>query len=200
MERLLPSPAAEATPPPQAGSGLRTTAYLLVALMLAGAAWVRFNAQIVQVVPALAGPAADIANRLADESRIKGLIELAMVPAATVAEALPAMALPPPQQRQLGEAIARRRLKLVRMPLVDLSATAADAGRAVRVSAGGYTRIVQLGRQPVVVTLPIGPAGSVSFETESADGVSIGAISLSGLIRLPDLAAGQGMDVGIIAQ
>ena len=201
MERLVPPPAVEPYVPASAGSGaLVTTAYTLLGLMLAGAAWVRFNDQIAGTVPALAGPAEAVADQLAAAHRIQGLIELPILPASATQEAVASMALPVAQAAQLTDALQRRRLRLIRMPLIDLSAAAADAGRTVQVSAGGYVRVVHLTRTPVTLTLPIGPVGTVLFQTSSPDGVGIGAMTLAGLERLPALPSGATLEVGVIAQ
>jgi hypothetical protein len=201
MERLLPPPTAEPAIPDSAGYGaLRSTTYLLLGLMLAGGAWVRFNTQIAQAVPALAGPAAEVADRLEDAGRAKALVELALLPAAEAQASIATMALPAGEATQLAAALERRRLRLIHMPLLDLSPSLPDGGRLVRVSASGYTRLVRLSRVPVSVTLPIGPVGTVSFQTIDGQGVDIGTVTLAGLMRLPDLPAGARMDVGVIAQ
>ena len=201
MERLVPAPATEPFVPARAGMGaLHTTAYTLLALMVTGAAWVRFNDQIAATVPAFAGPAEAVSDQLADASRIKGLVELAILPADAAAEAVASMALPVSDARQLTDALQRRRLRLIRIPLIDLSAAPSERGRAVQVSAGGYTRLIRLSRTPVTVTLPVGPVGTVSFQTASTDGVGIGAMTLTGLARLPALPAGATLEVGVIAQ
>ena len=61
-------------------------------------------------------------------------------------------------------------------------------------------RVVRLSHTPVTLTLPIGPVATVSFQTSSADGVGIGAMTLAGLQRLPDLPQGATLQVGVIAQ
>ena len=75
-----------------------------------------------------------------------------------------------------------------------------DTARVVEVSAGGYTRVVRLTRLPVSVTLPIGPVGSVAIRNLGAEAVGIGALTLEGPVRLPDLPAAAGVEVGVIAQ
>ncbi len=201
MERLLPPPATEPPIPASAGSGaLQTAAYTILALMVAGAAWVRFSDQIAGLSPSLAGPAEAVADRLADAGRIRGLVELPIVPRGAEAEAVAGMALSAADARLLTDALQRRRLRLVRMPLIDLTAAPAEQGHTVQVSAGGYTRAVQLSRVPVTLTLPVGPVGTVSFQTRSADEVGIGAMTLAGLARLPTLSNGATLAVGVIAQ
>ena len=201
MERLVPPPAVEPYVAASAGSGaLMTAAYTLLGLMVAGAAWVRFNDQIAGTVPVLAGPAEAVADQLADAGRIKGLVELPIVPAGATQEAVASMTLPAAQAAQLTDALQRRRLRLIRMPLIDMSPAPADEGRTVQVSASGYVRVVQLSHTPVTLTLPIGPVGTVSFQTFSTDGVGIGAMTLAGLQRLPALPSGATLQVGVIAQ
>ena len=75
------------------------------------------------------------------------------------------------------------------------------------VSSGGYDRLIRLGRQPVVVTLPIDRVGTVSFRVPAGEakalpaaGLGIGALTQTGPLRLPDLGANQELDVGVIAQ
>jgi hypothetical protein len=201
MERLLPAPATEPPILVRAGSGaLHTAVYTLLALMVFGAAWVRFNDQIAETVPALAGPAEDVADTLANAHRIKGLLEVPILPASATQEAVASMALPAADAHLLTEAVQRRRVVLIQMPLIDLGTAATDQGRMVRVSAAGYTRLVKLSRTPVTLTLPVGPVGTVSFQTSSADGVDIGTVTLAGPTRLPDLPAGDTLEVGVIAQ
>jgi hypothetical protein len=91
-----------------------------------------------------------------------------------------------------------RRVRLVRMPLIDESPS--DGGHDVIVSTAGYSRPLRLVRTPVVVTLPLGPAGEVSFATPDLDAVGIGTMGVSGPIRLPDLARGDVLSVGVVAQ
>ena len=201
MDRLVPATASEMPIPARSGSGpLHATAYTLLALMVAGAAWVRFNDRIAASIPALAGPAEGVADRLADASRIKGLLEVPILAANATAQAVADMALPDSEAKLLTDALRRRQLRLIRMPLLDLSAAPAAQGRMVQVSAGGYTRTLQLSRTPVTVTLPVGPVGTVSFQTASTDGVGIGAMTLAGLARLPALPAGATLEIGVIAQ
>ena len=203
MESLSPTQAAEPQIPQAAGaSGLRITIYALLAVLLLAGGWVRFNRQIAAVSPMLAAPVADVAAQVADSGRVKGLVELGLVPISATGEAVAAMGLPSGDAAVLAEAVRRERLRLVRLPIFDLSPSlsAEPGGRVVEVSSGGYTRFVRLGRQPLSVTLPMGPVGSVSFRNLSPDAVGIGALTLAGPVRLPDLAAAGTMDVGVIAQ
>ena len=201
MERLVPNQAPEAAPP-QAGGVLRGTLYAVLALMLLAGAWVRFNGQIASVVPALAGPAADIADQLGFSDHARGLLALDLLPAGAPADAVAAMGLTPADTATLTEALRRQRLRLVHLPVLDVSpvAAAGDAGRSVEVSSGGYTRLVRLTRQPITLTLPIAIAGTVTFRTADAASVSIGALTLAGPVRLPDLQSGESLRVGVLAQ
>ena len=200
----LPSQAAEPKLPEAAGSGaLRGVVYTLLGALLLAGAWVRFNPQIAAVAPDLAAPVADIAARAAAPGRVQGLFEVGLLPMSTTAEAVAAMGLPAEQTATLTQAVRRGRLRLVRLPLFDFGLTpddAPDPARIVEVSAGGYTRVVRLTRLPVTLTVPIGPVGTVSFRNLSAGSVDIGALTLAGPVRLPDLPAASGLDVGVIAQ
>lgn len=204
MQSLSPREAAEPSIPDAAGSGaLRTTVYgVLLVLVLAGA-WVRFNHQIAALAPALAAPVAGVANQLADQGRVKGLVEVGLLPLSATAEAVAQMGLPAGDAAALTEAVRRGRQRLVRLPLFDLSPTLPGddgAGRGIEVSSGGYTRFILLTRQPLTITLPISRIGAVSFRNANAEMIDIGALTLTGPVRLPDLPAGQLMDVGVIAQ
>lgn len=204
MERPLSREAAEPSVPDAAGAGaLRTLIYGMLAVMLLAGGWVRFNRQIASVVPALAAPVADVANQVADAGRVKGLVEIGLLPVSATAEAVAAMGLPASDAAALAQAVRRGRLRLVRLPLFDLSPSLpadAAAGRAIEVSTGGYTRFVRLTRQPLTVTLPIGPVGTVAFRNASGDVIDIGALTLEGPVKLPDLGTGGVMTVGVIAQ
>ena len=206
MDRLSPNPSLEPSIPEAPGSGaLRRTAYAGMALLLLAGGWIRFNDKIASVSPALAGPAGAIAQQAADAGGPQGLFELQMMPSAAVAAAVAAMGLPASNAALLAADLKRDRIRLVQMPLFDAGvATGADtlAGRAVEVSSGGYTRLVQLTRQPVVVTLPISRVGTVSFRVvgHATDALGIGALTLSGPVVLPELSAGQQLDVGVVAQ
>lgn len=204
MDRLLPTEAAEPAIPDAAGAGaLRGLVYTVLALLLLAGAWVRFNPQIAAIAPMLAGPAADVAAQMAASGRVQGLVELDLLPMRATAEAVAAMRLPADEAATLTQAVRRGRLRLVRLPLFDFGAdpaAAPDAARIVEVSAAGYTRVIRLTRLPVAVTLPIGPVGSVSIRNLGAGTVGIGALTLDGPVRLPDLPAAAGLEVGVIAQ
>lgn len=205
MERLSPIPAAD-TPiaeAPGVSSG-RAAAYVFLALLLAGGGWVRFNNQLASLAPGLAGPAAGIAAAPAQAGPITTLLELSMLPQHPSAEAIAALGLPPGASAAMVEAVRRNRVRLVQMPLFDAGPTGSGVGHVVEVSSGGYSRLVQLSRQPVIVTVPIDRAGTVAFRIPdsgaSADTLGIGAVTATGPVRLPDLAHGQELDVGVIAQ
>lgn len=197
--------AAEPELPASAGSaGLRAALSVLLAAMLVAGAWVRFNGSIASVAPWLAGPAAAVADEMAQPGRVKGLVELGMLPTAAGPEAVATMGLPVGEAATLAQAVQRGRLRLVRLPLFDADATEGAAGtvesaRSVEVSSGGYTRLVALTRRPAVVLLPIGRVGTVSFHAVGA-GADVGALTLTGPVQLPTLAAGQSLEVGVVAQ
>lgn len=208
MERLSPIPTEEQPVPGTTGtSSLRVTVYSLLALLLAAGGWVRFNDQIASVSPALAGPAAGAAAEVADAGAIRQLLELGMLPQATAPAAVAALGLPPADAAAMTDALRRDRLRLVQLPLFDAGMSApgdALTGRMVEVSSGGYTRLVRLSRQPVLVTLPIDRVGTVSFRIPANDtgseALGIGAFTLTGPMHLPDISQGQELDVGVVAQ
>jgi hypothetical protein len=203
MDRLLPRDAPEAALPQEGGTSvLRGTAYTVLAVMLVAGAWVRFNGQIAAIAPALAGPASEIADQLGVSGQPRGLLALDMLPVGAPGEAVASMGLNQADTASLTEALRRQRLRLVHLPVLDVSPVlaAGETGHSVEVSAGGYTRVVRLTRQPVTLTLPIAAAGTVTFRSEGPDAVSIGALTLAGPIRLPVLQSGQNLHVGVLAQ
>ncbi len=199
----LPETNSEPPLPHHAGAdALRTTIYSLLAVMLLAGAWVRFNDRIGAIAPALSGPAAGVADEAGLSGRIKGLIEVALVAPSATPQAIAALQLPGADLAALTQAVEQQRLRLVRLPLFDASPGISNGlgGRAVVVSSGGYTRMVRLGRAPVVLTLPIARVGTVSFHGLDAAPVTIGAVTLSGPMTLPSLSGGQVLNVGIVAQ
>jgi hypothetical protein len=188
---------AAASQPP---SALRSTLYTLLAVALVAGLWVRFNTQIAAIAPALAGPDALVASQDSDPSHIRGLIQLGLLPESQEAAAVAAMGLPPSDAAALTAALQRGRLRLAHLPLLDDSPVLQGGGHAVQVSAGGYTRLLMLTREPTVVTVPVGSVGTVSFSTPETTGVGIVGLTLSGPVRLPELQAGQVFSVGVIAQ
>ncbi len=207
MDRLNPALAPDPEAPLATGSGpLRQTALGVLAVMVVAGGWIRFNDRIASVMPALAAPSTVLTDRAAgDGDMIRGLVELGLLPSTATAAAVASMGLPPQEAAVLAAAVQRGRVRLARLPLFDagpVDANALDAAgtRSVQVSAGGYTSLVRLTRQPVVVTLPIGPVGSVLFRTAGGGEVAIGALTLDGPVRFPTLQVGQQLDVGVIAQ
>ena len=190
-------------------SAARTTLYALLAMMLAAGGWVRFNDQIATLAPGLAAPASGVAQGAA-RLPVHGLVELGLLPRAAEPAAVAALGLPQSDAAAMLGALKRDRLRLVQMPLFDAGLSApdgTDSGRAVLVSSGGYTRLVRIGRQPVMVTLPIDRVGTVTFQVPvreagalPANGLGIGAITASGPVRFPDLGQGEALEVGVIAQ
>ena len=197
----MPAPqAAEPELTASAGSAaLRVTVSTLLAVLLVAGVWVRFNGRIAAIAPGLAGPAALVADELGESGRVRGLLELGLLPAPAGPDAVAAMGLPTAEAAALAQAVQRGRLRLVRLPLFD-AAAGPEAGRIVQVSSAGYTRLVPLTRQPVVVTLPIGRVGTVSFRDAGPGGIGVGALTLTGPVQLPQLAPGQTLDVGVVAQ
>jgi hypothetical protein len=211
MDRLSPTQIAEPELPASSGSSsLRVTIYAALALTLAAGGWVRFNNQIATVAPGLAAPAAGVAQQAAQAPNLDSLLELGLVSRASEPAAVASLGLPPSDTTAMLDAVKRDRLRLVQMPLFDAGMSApdgSDAGRTVMVSSGGYSRLVRIGRQPVVVTLPIDRVGTVSFRIPAreagalpASGLGIGAVTATGPVRFPDLAQGQELDVGVVAQ
>ena len=197
-------PSSEAAEPLATGSqrpsALRSTLYTLLAVALAAGLWVRFNTQIAAIAPALAGPDGLVASQAADPSHIRGLVQLSLLPESQAAAAVSEMGLPQGDAAALTQALQRGRLRLAHLPLLDDSPVLQGGGHAVQVSSGGYTRLLMLTREPTVVTLPVGPVGTVSFSTPETTGVGIVGLTLSGPVRLPELQAGQVFSVGVIAQ
>lgn len=202
MEIPAPPDTPQPGPEESGGSGaLRRTAYAALAVMLLGGGWVKFNDRIARISPGLAGPAAAVAQQPPSGTAVKALFELGLISTASAPQAVASMGLPHDQATRLATDLKRDRLRLVQLPLFDAGPAGADqADRAVEVSSGGYSRVVLLTRQPTVVTLPISRVGTVSFRVASAGPVGIGAITLTGPLQMPDLAPGQQLDVGVVAQ
>jgi hypothetical protein len=201
MERLLPAEAVEPSIPDSTGATvLRAALYAVLAATLLGGGWVRFNHQIADFAPSLAGAAASVAANLADASRDKALLEVALLPVASTQAAVAEMALSPSDTNALVQDVKRGRVRLVRLPLLDINPADPAAGQSVEVSSGGYSRLVHLGPQPLAVTLPISSVGSVSFRSTGSTAAGLVALTLTGPVPLPYLQAGQQLDVGIIAQ
>ena len=211
MNRL--SPLRDAEPELAASGGAspgRAALYTLLALMLAGGGWVRFNDKIASLAPALAAPVAGVAQGAATKLPVDMLMELPLLPRAAEPAAVAGLGLPASGASAITSALKRDRLRLVQLPLFDAGSSTADgtdAGRTVLVSSGGYDRLIRLGRQPVVVTLPIDRVGTVSFRVPAGEakalppsGLGIGALTQAGPMRLPDLGANQELEVGVIAQ
>ena len=176
----------------RSGTSSRIALGAMAMLFLTGV-WVRFNDRIAATLPFLGAPGS------ASTVKPSGLIELALLPQGQALAAVAGMGLPTAEAAALTEALRRGRLRLIRMPVFDAQPDP-SAARIVRVSAGGYATTVQLSAQPVPVTLPIGPVGTVQFAAARAGAVAVGALTLDGAVRFPDLPAGQMLEVGVIAQ
>jgi hypothetical protein len=188
---------------PQAGrSAFRTTLYTLLVITLVAGAWVRFNGEISSLIPALAGPAEQVADQAGLSGRPREMLQLALLPQTAPKEEVAAMGLGAADTASLFDALARRRLRLVHLPVLDVSPVlaAGDSGHSVVVSSGGYTRLVRLTREPTTLTLPIAAAGTITFQSTAGDPVSIGALTLSGPVRLPSLPSGQSISVAVLVQ
>ena len=202
MEKMLPEEYAE---PAVRGSAsarsLRTGTYLVLALVVTGAAWLRFNSQIAAVMPGLAASSGVLS---AEAVVPAGLVDLAILPSGEARAAVAGMGLQGGDAALMLKALREGRLRLVRMPLVDVStldhATGGPPAHDVILSTGGYAVTVHLTRAPVSLALPITAVGEVTFRTAGPDPVGIGALSLSGPVRLPDLAPGQVLSVGVVVQ
>ena len=193
---MLPAETAEPIVRGSAGASvLRATAYAVLAVAVGCGAWLRFNTQIAAVVPGLAKAGTVAAG---EPARVRALLELGLVPASEAEAAVAGMGLSGAEAGLMRAALRDRRLRLVRMPLVD--ETPGEAGHDVVVSTAGYARMVRLTRTPVAVPLPVGAGGEVAFSTPDADAVGIGALGLSGPIRLPDVSPGDVLSVGVVAQ
>ena len=196
MERSAPQPFEASLPQSSEGSGLRTFCYAVLALLVAAGAWVRFSDRIAGVVPGLAAPG----TTATPPAGVRGLVELGLIPAAATDAAVQAMGLPAGDAAALQQAIDRRQMRLVRMPLFERDG---GTGATVQVNANGLSRVVHLTAQPVVLTIPMAQVGSVSFRLLGGSppgGVGIGTVTLVGPVMLPTLAAGDTLEVGIVAQ
>ncbi len=196
----MPHPSPKLAEPvlPQSGesSALRASCYAGLIVLLALGGWMRFSDRIAAIVPGLAAPGAAAASA----TPVRGLVELGLVPASQESAQIQAMQLPAGDAGALQQALNRRRVRLVQMPVFENDG---GAGGLVQVSSGGMTRTVRLAATPTVLTLPINHVGTVSFRAlgaSPAGGVGIGAITLGGPIGLPTLAPGQVLELGVIAQ
>lgn len=211
MNRL--SPLRDAEPELAASGGAspgRAAWYGILALTLAAGGWVRFNDRIASVAPGLAAPASGAAQAMATRPPVEPLMELPLLTRAAEPAAVAGLGLPEPDAAAIASALRRNRLRLVQIPLFDAGSSApdgTDAGRTVLVSSGGYDRLIRIGRQPVVVTLPVDRVGTVTFRVPEREagtlppsGLGIGALTQAGPVRLPDLGENQELEVGVVAQ
>lgn len=202
MERLSPVPDTEPVPAGSAGgSRLRGSLYTVLAVALVAGAVVRFNGPIASVVPFVAPLSAPSANASTDKPA--GLLDLQVLPDSAEPAAVAAIGLSSGEAQQLQAALKDRRVRLAQLPLFDAggpTAQGGDAGRSVLVRTAGFSRVVRLGREPVVVTLPIDRAGTIEFSSAVPGPVQIGAITVQGPTRLPQIAAGDVLDVGVAVE
>ncbi len=194
MQRASPELVEPSLPQSSEASGSRKLGLGVLVLLVAMGAWVRFSDQIAGWVPALAAPVQDVSK----SDAVAGLLELGLTPVASSMAAVQTMGLPAPDQMALVQAVQRRRVRLVQLPLFERDG---GAGAAVQVNANGLTRIVHLTPEPTVLTIPMAEVGTVTFRlVGSASPVGIGAITLTGPMVLPTLAPGQLLQVGVVAQ
>jgi len=195
-----PQPLAEPElPQARAGGGARSVLYGLMILVVATGAWVRYGDRLGSLggeFAALTGSAAP-----APAARpVQGLIELGLLAQADEAPAIAAMQLPADEAQSLRSAVARRRLRLVKLPVFDRDGS---SGTLLRVEASGLTQLIRLGPSPTVLTIPMGEVGNVSFSLAGMpprSPVAIGGLTLNGPVALPPLGGGQTLDVGVVAQ
>jgi len=205
MDRASSTPAESSLPQAGQTSGLRKFSYAVLVVLVATGAWVRFSDNIARWAPGLTPP-----GHVATQSdRVRALLELRLVPAAATAEAVQAMNLPAGDQSALQAEIARKRVRLVQLPVFEGDG---GTGAALQVNANGLMQVVHLAAKPVVLTIPMAQTGNVSFRLISTPGtdvtatgvppgsVGIGAITLTGPLALPVLAPGQVLEVGVVAQ
>lgn len=203
LDRLLPAQTTETMVRGSGGATVgRSMIYAVLATALLAGGWMRFNPQIAAMVPGLAAPGLLAGDQSATSAeRPRALVELALLPSAQAEAAVAAMGLSKTDADLLVQSLRQGRVHLVRMPLVDAGTTdETGPSHGVVVSTAGYSTLVQLTHSPIAVPLPVGPTGEVSFSTTDPDGVGIGALGLSGPVRLPDLAPGNVLSVGVIAQ
>ena len=169
----------------------------MLALLVAVGGWVRFSERIASWFPALSPLA--MSGGAAARDQVGALLELGLVPVGAGLPAVQAMGLPTRQAATLAQAVERRRLRLVRVPLFERDG---GSGAVLQVDANGLTQTVHLAMQPIVLTVPMAQVGSLRFRLLDArpGGVGIGAITLTGPLALPTLQAGQELDVGVVAQ
>ena len=198
MQRPLPTVAEPVLEQSAAPSALRGFCYVGLVLLLAAGGWIRFSDQIMSLVPGTNTQAPG--GAIGAPAALRGLVELAMVPSGAESAAIQAMHLPAGDAAALQQAVSRREVRLVRMPVFENDGA---TGRLVQVSTAGFSRTVALSPTPTVLTLPIAHAGTVSFQalgTAPGFSVAIGALTLSGPVALPPLPMGQVLEVGVLAQ
>lgn len=196
--------AAETVAPRADASPLSHLTYTFLSLLLVAGVCARLGGNSTPATPSPAGPSATGSEPA--KVQPAGLVELKLVPTNAQAEASATMKLAQSDQALLADAIAHRRLRLVKLPLFDAGAGPEGIGgtadtaldKSVQVSSGGYTTVVQLTHRPVVVTLPIDRVGIVSFH--GAAGLGVGALTLTGPTRLPPLTDSQGFNIRVVAQ
>lgn len=196
MDRASPALAEPSLPQSGEARALRRLGLAALVLLVATGAWVRFSDRIANWAPQLAAPG----SASPQSDRVQGLLELGLAPAASESAAIQALQLPAGDAAALQAAVERRRLRLVRLPLYERDG---GSGGTVQVEAAGLTQLVQLSAAPVTVAIPVAHAGTLTLRLlgpAPAGGLGIGAITLTGPVSLPTLAAGDLLKIGIVAQ
>ena len=196
MNKALPAESEPSLPRSGEGNTLRRLCYATLILLVATGGWVRFSDRIAEIAPALAAPG----SAAPQSGRVRGLLELGLAPAAASAAAVQAMGLPAQDQNSLLQALDRRQVRMFQLPVFERDG---GTGAAVQVSSGGLTRVVHLSADPIVLTLPISHVGTVSFRMVGSTpqgSLGIGALTLTGPVMLQSIAAGDVLQVGVVAQ
>ena len=185
MQRPLPEPVEPVLARSSERSAGRGLVYAGLIVLLAIGGWTRLAGGLPGGAPA-------------DQER--RLVELKLVPLAQQDAQIQALRLPGSDAAALQQAVSRRRVRLVQMPVFEGDG---GTGGLVEVTCGGLLRTVRLGAQPTVLTLPITGAGTVSLRAlgqAPPGGLRLVAITLDGPVSLPPLPSGQTIELGVIAQ
>ncbi len=110
--------------------------------------------------------------------------------------AIKSMALNHAAEQSLIESLNRDETELRWIELFD---THAEDGDVIRVSTGGYSRVIGILNAPVRFAIPISGPQTVEIEavTDGGGGVTLGVTTPSGPYPLPPLAVGQLIEVEV---
>lgn len=192
---------------PARGMGVRRGASVaMLVLLLIGGVSAKLGVNGETAIYDHAPPPVAANNDLLQGARPGAMVELGLLSARESIEAIPALNLPADEQTLMAEAVRRGRLRLIRLPLFDADPVSDALGnvpvtpkiRSLELSSAGYTVPLVLTRRPVIVTLPIDRAAAVAFR--GVDGIRIGALTLTGPVRLSPLSGGQPLTVRVVAQ